>query len=337
MTSWKELVDKAAGCLAGVAIGDAMGMPTTFYTPSQIKERFGIVDKFLDAPEDHPFHRGLKAGQVTDDTKIALILAQTIIEVGEVSPEEFLKRLLNWIVAERAAEKGLIGPSTSKALERIISGGRMEEAGKYGTTNGASARIPPVAIFDSSRRRELIKDTVSACIVTHNTNIAISAAMAVSFAIAKGVSGANNLDLIIEEGVRGARIGVKFGTQLPSAPVHKRIRLALKLVSRARSMDQAIKYLYNYVGTGLESNEAIPTAFGIIKYVEGDLLRGISMAANVGGDTDTIAAIVGGILGAFNGLKRFPREMVSFVENVNNLNFIDTAEKLLKVAMKSIM
>jgi ADP-ribosylglycohydrolase len=92
----KDLFDKAYGCLAGVAIGDAMGMPTSFYTPNQIKQKFGFVDRFLDAPKAHPIHNGMVAYQVTDDTQLTIVIANVIINNGKITPEGVAKHILEW-------------------------------------------------------------------------------------------------------------------------------------------------------------------------------------------------------------------------------------------------
>ena len=72
------LLDRFRGCLFGVAVGDALGMPTEGYTAQEIREKFGLVREMLPAPEGH-FHSGLLAGQFTDDTEETLLLAESII------------------------------------------------------------------------------------------------------------------------------------------------------------------------------------------------------------------------------------------------------------------
>ena len=67
-----EVIDRAYGSLVGLAIGDAMGMPSSAYTPKQVKQLFGVIKGFINAPRGHPIHDGLKAGQVTDDTRVLM-------------------------------------------------------------------------------------------------------------------------------------------------------------------------------------------------------------------------------------------------------------------------
>ena len=76
-----ELLDRFRGCMLGVAVGDALGMPVEGLTRDEIAESLGEVREMI-APERDHFHCGLSPGQYTDDTEQTLLLAETIIEAG---------------------------------------------------------------------------------------------------------------------------------------------------------------------------------------------------------------------------------------------------------------
>ncbi|MCP8323554.1 MAG: ADP-ribosylglycohydrolase family protein [Candidatus Methylarchaceae archaeon HK02M2] len=331
-TDYELILSRSVGCLAGVAIGDSMGMPTSGYTPEQISEKFGKVISFFDAPKGHIVHDGLKAGHVTDDTQITLVLADALINDQYISSEGFAQRLWEWSVKCGASAKRLLGPSTRAALEKVARGVDIKYVSGLGATNGAAMRVSPVGIVDAgSNLHEIVKDVAKSCAFTHNTDVAISAASAVACSISKAIKGNCSIDDIIEAGIRGARLGAQFGSLYPAAPVDKRIELAINLVSHAKSPIEVIDYLYNYVGAGIASNEAVPTAFGVFAATYGEPMDAIIMATNIGGDADTIASIVGGIGGAFKGIEAFPKEMVKKVAKINELNFDEIARKLLEV------
>jgi ADP-ribosylglycohydrolase len=67
----KALEDRIFACLAGLALGDALGQPVEFLTPEQIAAGPGWVSDFVPAPAWHPHYR-LTPGRVTDDTGQAL-------------------------------------------------------------------------------------------------------------------------------------------------------------------------------------------------------------------------------------------------------------------------
>ena len=103
---------RAHGALLGLAIGDALGMPTQYLPRELIADRYGVLDDFYPGPEDNAISRGMPAGRVTDDTDQALILGRLLVEGrGHVDPEVFAERLLAW--EGRMIEAGsadLLGP-----------------------------------------------------------------------------------------------------------------------------------------------------------------------------------------------------------------------------------
>src|SRR5258708_34107922 len=76
-------LSRAAGALYGLAVGDALGMPTQSLPREQIVASYGaLIDGFEPAPPDHPLAAGMPAGSVTDDTAQALLLARLLAEGG---------------------------------------------------------------------------------------------------------------------------------------------------------------------------------------------------------------------------------------------------------------
>src|SRR5260370_880313 len=79
----KESQSRAAGAMSGLAVGDALGMPTQSLPRAQIVARYGgLLGGFEPAPPDHPLAAGMPAGSVTDDTEQALLIAPLLIEGG---------------------------------------------------------------------------------------------------------------------------------------------------------------------------------------------------------------------------------------------------------------
>jgi ADP-ribosylglycohydrolase len=106
--------DRARGALYGLAIGDALGMPTQLLSRPQIVERWGpLLTGFEAAPDDHPIAAGMPAGAVTDDTEQAVLLGRLLVDGGgRVDPAELAAALLGW-EREMAARGSLdlLGPS----------------------------------------------------------------------------------------------------------------------------------------------------------------------------------------------------------------------------------
>src|SRR3984885_1502382 len=83
--------DRARGALYGLAIGDALGMPTQMLSRRQITQRWGpLLAGFEPAPPGHPIAAGMPAGAVTDDTEQAVLLApRTAKNGGGPAPDDW--------------------------------------------------------------------------------------------------------------------------------------------------------------------------------------------------------------------------------------------------------
>ena len=79
-------LDRAYGALLGLAIGDALGMPTQYTPRSRVQERYGVLTGFEPGPPDNPISRGMAAGRVTDDTDQAVILGELLVAVAAGAP-----------------------------------------------------------------------------------------------------------------------------------------------------------------------------------------------------------------------------------------------------------
>src|SRR5258706_234136 len=118
----RALRSRALGAFYGLAIGDALGMPTESPSRQDIVSRYGdLLGAFEPGPPDHPLAAGLPAGTVTDDTEQTVLLARLIVEYdGEIGPAELASRLLAWEDSMRArGSLSLLGPSTQRALGAI--------------------------------------------------------------------------------------------------------------------------------------------------------------------------------------------------------------------------
>ncbi len=331
-----EMLTRARGALYGLAIGDALGMPTQMLSRAEIVRRWGpLVPGFEPAPPGHPIAGGMPAGTVTDDTEQAVLLARLLVKGrGTIDPHELAAALTAW---ERAmAERGsldLLGPSTKRAVAAIVAGVPPEEAGATGTTNGAAMRIAPVGIAvpvafhdpaHEARLSTLVDHVVSASSVTHNTGVALAGAAAVAAAVSAGVSGATVAEATTL-GIRAARLAGGRGHWMAGADVAARIEWATGLVTGRAQADwesageaageaETAGLIYTLVGTSLATQESVPAAFAVLAAVPADPWRACRMAASLGGDTDTIAAMTGVIAGACHGAGSCPPEAIAAID-----------------------
>ncbi|MEP7025670.1 MAG: ADP-ribosylglycohydrolase family protein, partial [Actinomycetota bacterium] len=289
--------ERAAGALYGLAIGDALGMPTESLPRSQVLARYGeLVAGFEPAPPGHPLADGLPAGAVTDDTEQAVLLAQLLIDgAGRVDGAELARRLLAWEESMRArGALSLLGPSTKRAISALLAGTSPDEAGRSGTTNGAAMRIAPVGIAARADDVDALVDlVVSASRVTHNTGVALAGAAAVAAAVSAGISGAT-LPEAARAGAAAAALASRRGRWVAAADVAARITWATGLMT-GLGHGAAIDVIVTLVGTSLATQESVPAAFAVLATSPDDPWLACRLAASLGGDSDTIGAMAGAI------------------------------------------
>jgi ADP-ribosylglycohydrolase len=302
--------NRARGALYGLAIGDALGMPTQMLSREQIVSRYGRLTGFEPAPADHPIAAGQPAGAVTDDTEQAVLVGRLLTR-GPIDPRELAAALVAW---ERGmAERGsldLLGPSTKRAVAAVLSGTDPAEAGRYGDTNGAAMRIAPVGIATSAPG--LVDAVVAASSVTHNTGIALAGAAAVAAVVSAGMDGATFSEAL-PLALTAAREAARRGYWVAGADVAARIEWAVGLVSGLTD-DEASELIYTLVGTSLATQESVPAAFAVLAAIPGEPWRACLAAASLGGDCDTIAAMAGAMAGATCGIEAFPAEAIAVID-----------------------
>ena len=324
---------RAAGALYGLAIGDALGMPTQSLPRAQIVASYGpLLQSFEPAPPGHPLAAGMPAGAVTDDTEQAVLVARLIIDSGgTVDPAEVGRLLLGWEESMRArGSLDLLGPSTKRAIDALLAGADIDQAGRFGVTNGAAMRITPVGIATPSASLDgLVDRVVAASRATHNTGVALAGAAAVAAAVSAGLDGAGAAeatDLAVAAAMKAAR----RGHWVAAADVAARISWATQLVA-GLGLDAVIETVYALVGTSLATQESVPAAFAVVAASPDDPWLACRIAASLGGDCDTIAAMAGAIGGACHGLGGFPESARATVASVNGLRLDEIAADLEKV------
>ncbi|MEP6462738.1 MAG: ADP-ribosylglycohydrolase family protein [Frankiaceae bacterium] len=308
---------RALGALYGLAIGDALGMPTETLSRVEVRRRYGEVTGFLPGDGNRV---GLPAGLVTDDTEQAVIVARLLIEgAGGVNPGRLVSELLDWQQQKLAEGRNfLLGPSTQRALAAARAGVPLTETGREGTTNGAAMRIAPVGIAEPPEPLQRLADTVvTVDTPTHATGLAHAGAVAVAAAVSSGVAGASwrqSYSLAIT-----AARGVADRGFPPTGEV-----LLRRLVDLPRTLDAISDR-----GLGVATEESVPAAFALAALVPQDPWRVGLLAAGLGGDSDTIGAMAAAMAGAHTGVAAMPRPACETVRRVNSLDLEALAADLL--------
>ena len=337
---------RAYGALAGLALGDALGMPTQEMSPAQIRAVYGHITGLVDGDASQPYAPGMPAGSVTDDTEQALLIASLLVRgrgssSGRVALNavEFAHALLAW--EDSMIERGsldLLGPSTKAALERVRAGEDPLTVGGEGTTNGAAMRVTPIGIAVSTEDPEAFAEAVwSSCRVTHATRQGFQSAALVAAAVSMGIDAARSpsLDLrsLLWKAVTYVDSLPDRGAWTPDPDVIAATRRAMQLAVNPAS--SSLECLVEQVGTSVASAHAIPMAFALL--TRDPSPRALLDAANIGGDTDTIGAIAGAILGATLGVEVLPTDSLSKIEEVSHLGLPTVARELLELRDQALV
>jgi ADP-ribosylglycohydrolase len=279
-----ELRDLFEGCILGMAIGDALGMPTEGLRMDEIKRLYNYVEDFLPSPLGD-----LKEGEWTDDTEQMIILAESIIDKIYLDPKDFASKLVAWA---EASLKIRTGPTTRKALSNLSRGIPWDRAGIDSATCGAAMRVAPVGLVYHFNLDLVERYAVISAFVTHRNDSAFAGAIAVATAISTLVSDFNEEEMLAE---------VVSRTKKYDPLISEKINYAAEI------KDAELELAVEKLGNSIMIWDVVPMAFYCFLSSE-DFSEAVKKGANAGGDSDSIAAIAGAIAGTRFGAGKIPEK-----------------------------
>lgn len=286
-----ENMDRYHGCLLGLAVGDAVGTTLEFQPPGSFKP-------VSDMTGGGPFH--LKPGQWTDDTSMALCLAESLAECRCFDPSDQMRRYVRWYREGYLSSTGRcfdIGNTTRSALHRFEKTGEPfsgptdpQQAG-----NGSLMRLAPVPMFYAASPETAIEKSGESSRTTHGADVCIDACRYFGGLIAGALAGATKDDLLSDH-------------YAPIPGYWKKHPLDPQIDEIAGGSFKK-KNPPEIKGTGyvVQSLEAALWAF----YHGNTFEEGCLLAVNLGDDADTTGAIYGQIAGAYYGASGIPEKWIS--------------------------
>ncbi|WP_156985069.1 ADP-ribosylglycohydrolase family protein [Bacillus sp. A134] len=344
-----SLNTKIQGILGMAAIGDAMGAATENLSFDQIRTHFGQPVSEFKKPDKTAFALGNEAGQVTDDFSQIYFLSKAILgNDGVIDKETVKKAILAWSNVPWYFDR-FAGPTTRGAIKMYKDSKESEPAPLPGAvtvdyaskaTNGSAMKIAPAGILNPNDLEGAIDAAIIVTQVTHDNSLAISGACAVSAAVSASLAPHATVDEALSAGFYGAIRGetkAKIVSREVAGPsVVERIKLAYSIADGHGTKEEKLRKLSQVVGSGLHISEAVPSAFGIIALNKENPLQAVIDAVNIGYDTDTIAAIVGSMVGAFVDLdnEKFA-SLYETVQKANDFDIVELANLLTNVVQES--
>ncbi|MEX3019910.1 ADP-ribosylglycohydrolase family protein [Kluyvera sp. STS39-E] len=310
------------GALYGQALGDAMGMPSELWPRTRVQAHFGWIDRFLPGPAENNAACYFQRAEFTDDTSMALCLADAIIErKGAIDPDLIGRNILAWAEGFDAFNKNVLGPTSKIALNAIREGKPVSELQNNGVTNGAAMRVSPLGcLLPPTDLDAFIDDVALASSPTHKSDLAVAGAVVIAWAISKAIDG-ESWQFIVDALPAVARHAQQKRITTFSASLASRLELALQVVRQAPGSESASEQLYQLVGAGTSTIESVPCAIAMVELAQGCPNRCAVLCANLGGDTDTIGAMATAICGALGGISSIDLALKQQLDEVNQLDF----------------
>lgn len=269
------------GSILGLLVGDALGATNEFKDP-------GSFVPISDMVGGGPFH--LPPGAWTDDSSMALCLAESLVEQGRFDPQDQMERYVRWRESGYWSSIGRcfdIGMTTHQALVRFKRNGNPLAGSTAPDTagNGSIMRLAPVVAWAAAEVPRAIHLARESSRTTHRA--------------AEAVDGCELLSRLLLGAYRGEDVTV------PMAGVMAAWSPALHQVAAMRGAtgDAPPQPPTGYVVDTLACARWCVARGGTFR-------AAVLLAANLGGDSDTIAAVTGQIAGAIHGVEGIPPEWI---------------------------
>lgn len=268
---------RAIGSLLGLAVGDALGTTLEFSARDS-------RPRLTDMEGGGPF--GLQPGEWTDDTSMALALADSLLSCDALDEHDLMTRFVSWMEEGAYSSNGRcfdIGNTVRGALQRFKQTGNpiSGSTDPHSAGNGSLMRLAPVAIRHWDERAKLHDAAARQSRTTHGAAEAIDACVAFADLLAAAIAGKPRSEVLadrsgdwagrIQEIMAGSWRGKRREDTQSSGYVAHSLEAALWCVGRSGSFEEAIL-----------------------------------LAANLGGDADTTAVITGQLAGALYGYQAIP-------------------------------
>jgi ADP-ribosylglycohydrolase len=282
--------DQFTGCLLGLALGDAMGAPFEGGLPERLVWK--IIGKTLK-----------RKMRWTDDTQMALDIAESIITNGGVDSNHLAKQFANSYRWSRG-----YGRAASKILKKIKTGENWQDLnrsiypdGSYG--NGASMRAPVIGIYFHKNLEKLLKAAENSALITHAHPLGIEGAVLIASATSFAFKFEKSIDILINS-AKNCKLK-EFKTRLEIAKNW--------LENKEIPIPEEVR---NKLENGIAAHESCVTALYIsIRFINDPFKNMLKFILKCGGDVDTIGAMAGAIWGTKNGAINLPDELLKNLES----------------------
>jgi ADP-ribosylglycohydrolase len=317
----RTVKSRILACLKGIAVGDAIGKQTETLSREGVLRWYPDGIRGFEGPPGTVIPRYVgntkrewRIGETTDDTEGTIAVARAILEDGGVRHTSVGRELLKCTKS--------VHPGVTSLWEFHQAGDPARVARRHDGC-GAAIRVAPVGIlYRSDRLEDIAVAAEEASIPTHGGALAIAAAAATAAAVSAAIDGAPATE-IIGVAQRAAAQTERQGSRSADATFSEALRVIHADLDRGSELAPQALAARCFPDSPLT---IVPLALALGTLMQ-SAKAAILLAANVGGDSDSVASIAGAVLGA-----RFPEtvneEWYAVVEKVNGHHLVSLAEDL---------
>ena len=299
------------GCIVGLAVGDALGYPAEFRKRAQILREIGpdgICDfiALTDPRFTRPFFfgPGHPPGTFTDDTQMTIAVAEALLHCGDCDLDELMNEMARrFVVWSRSSENNRApGATCMEGCENLASGVPWRQAGIADSKGcGSAMRVAPIGLIyeDLDKIAEVAR---ALSLLTHGHDAALEGAAAAACMVALARQDASPDEIYSEIDRRCSPNSSDFAAVWRRLPEFVRHPPEEVLVEGA-------------LGEGWVAEEAVASALYCYWRHPVDYVKAVLTAVNTDGDSDSIAAITGSVLGAKLGIESIPEDWRKRVED----------------------
>lgn len=297
MMEYAGHVDRCIGCLLGTACGDILGAAVEGWAASEIRQQHGELRDFLDV--------GRGFGCYTDDTQMTLALAASLIECGAVDAAHVSAKYAEFYEPWRG-----YGGTAHRVMRVLAGGGDHRGTGRLqfpegSFANGGAMRIAPVGLAYRHAPDDALRRAVEDAIVcTHVHPEAVDGALVQAKAVA-----------IVATAVPESFDPLDMLHSLTALCRTETMRAKLEMLADSFAHEDEDVFVIARVGNGIRATEAVTAAlWAFLRYGQTPE-ECIIKAVGFGGDTDTIGAMAGALVGAMHGGSWIPPRWFENIEN----------------------
>lgn len=351
----EAVADRAAGCIVGAFIGDALGLgPHWYYDLGEQRRDFGDwIDGYVDPKPDARYHRGMKAGELSQTGIIMLLLLRSVVDRGRYDQSDFTHRLDSELLPHlngqpHAGPGGYTNHSFRQVWEARVREGRPwgEVAGNADTSEGAE-RAAILAAVHALQPGSAARHVFDCALLSQDDSLVVQQSVAFACVLSALVRGeafdedltdklldltkSGEIPFVVNSSIASAGAGPSFGFASPDA-----LLLPSWIVEAARDpairIDPPWKVSLVY-GMSCAINCVLPGAYYLAASFPDDFESAVLHAINGGGQNMSRACLTGALVGAQVGLSRIPSRFIEGLVQCDEI--IELARKAGELAAES--